>query len=205
MKITVTVEDPTPVFQTQLLALLADNAAAVVSDSQWTIERASRYYLSLPSRAQRILREAAINDGYVSADDLRDEATDSLRGHSAALKQGLRRGVSNGWWPEGMLAPIRPQGPGFGKVVGYRMPDELVATFFSAITDVNTTQRTALADAIAAQGGTWDTDRAVAALDAAGHKANAKGARAILRRLADTGLIVKTDPSQATYHLATDQ
>lgn len=32
-----------------------------------------------------------------------------------------------------MQAPIEPQGPGFGKVVGYRMPDDLVQTFYTAI------------------------------------------------------------------------
>jgi hypothetical protein len=32
-----------------------------------------------------------------------------------------------------MPAPIEAQGPGFGKVVGYRMPDSLVQTFFTAI------------------------------------------------------------------------
>jgi hypothetical protein len=32
-----------------------------------------------------------------------------------------------------MQAPVEPQGPGFGKVVGYRMPDSLVEIFYSAI------------------------------------------------------------------------
>lgn len=32
-----------------------------------------------------------------------------------------------------MKSPIQAQEPGFGKVVGYRMPDNLVQTFYTAI------------------------------------------------------------------------
>jgi hypothetical protein len=44
----------------------------------------------------------------------------------------MQRGVTLGRWPEGMRAPIEPQGPGFGKVVGYRKPDNLVQTSYTA-------------------------------------------------------------------------
>lgn len=133
MRIVVTVEDPEPGFLAELKALLAQHAAQVEIDTEWTVERASRFYLSLPERARRIVREAAIRDGYVPADELRDEGDGSLRGHSAALKRALERGARNGWWPDGMVSPIEPQGPGFGKVVGYRMPDDLVGPFSAAI------------------------------------------------------------------------
>lgn len=133
MKITVTVEDPTDDFQERLLALLAEHAGQVHTDTTWTKERASRYYLALPGRAQRIVKEAADRKGYVSADDLRDGKDTSLRGHSAALKRILDRGVREGWWPDGMEPPIQAQGPGFGKVVGYRMPDHLTSVFRMAI------------------------------------------------------------------------
>jgi hypothetical protein len=84
-------------------------------------------------RARRIIKEAANRDGgYVSADDLRDSEDSSLRGHSAALKRLLDRGARDGWWPNGMEAPIQAQGPGFGKVVGYRMPDHLIEVFRGA-------------------------------------------------------------------------
>ncbi|MEU9349002.1 hypothetical protein AB0D74_48180 [Streptomyces sp. NPDC048278] len=55
-----------------------------------------------------------------------------MRGHSGALKRILERGVREGWRPDGMKTPIQPQGPGFGKVKGYRMPGDLVRTFFTA-------------------------------------------------------------------------
>lgn len=32
-----------------------------------------------------------------------------------------------------MQPPIEAQGPGFGKVVGYRMPDDLVEVFYTAV------------------------------------------------------------------------
>lgn len=133
MQITVTIDQPTGDFQDRLLALLAEHAASVQIDTTWTIERAESYYRSLPARARRIVKEAAVRDGYVSADDLRDDKDSSLRGHSGALSRAMRRGAMRGQWPENMTPPIEAQGPGFGKVVGYRMPDDLVATFFTAI------------------------------------------------------------------------
>lgn len=133
MKITVTVDQPTAEFQDRLLALLAEHAAHVEIDTTWTRERARRYYLALPARAQRIVQEAADRKGEVSADDLRDSEDSSLRGHSAALKRILDRGVREGWWPAGMEPPIQAQGPGFGKVVGYRMPDHLISMFRMAV------------------------------------------------------------------------
>jgi hypothetical protein len=133
MRITVTIDQPSGDFQTKLLALLADHAAEVELDTAWTVERAESYYRSLPARARRIVKEAAIRDGYVPSEELRDDENASLRGHSAALSRALQRGFMRGLWPENMPAPIEAQGPGFGKVVGYRMPDDLVQTFYTAI------------------------------------------------------------------------
>ncbi|MEV6653941.1 hypothetical protein [Streptomyces sp. NPDC051219] len=140
MEITLTVKEPTDEFRKDVLELLAKHAASVTFDTEWTVERAQRFYAAVPARAQRILREAAVrdgcfvsNDGFVSADELRDSDDSSLRGHSAPLKQALERGVRKGWWPEGMRPPIEPRGPGFGRVQGYQMPHDLVETFFTAI------------------------------------------------------------------------
>lgn len=133
MRITVTIEHPTKDFQGRLLALLAEHAAEVEVDATWTVERAEQYYRSLPARARRIVKEAVIRDGYVPAEELRDTENSSLRGHSAALSRALRRGFMRGDWPEEMRSPIEAQGPGFGKVAGYRMPDDLVQVFFTAI------------------------------------------------------------------------
>lgn len=133
MRITMTVDQPTGDFQDRLLALLAEYAGDIEEDNHWTIPRAEAYYLALPLRARRILEEVVTRDGYVAADELRDGPNASLRGHSAALKTALERGVTMGRWPAGMPVPVEPQGPGFGKVVGYRMPDHLVQTFYTAI------------------------------------------------------------------------
>lgn len=133
LEITVTIKNPTGDFQDRLLALLAEHASTVKLDTTWTVERAEDYYRSLPARARRIVKEAVIRDGYVPAEELRDDENSSLRGHSAALSRALRRGFMRGEWPENMRSPIEAQGPGFGKVVGYRMPDDLVQVFFTAI------------------------------------------------------------------------
>lgn len=132
MRITVTIDQPTDDFQDRLLTLLREHAAQVEIDTAWTVERALQYYRTLPNRARDIVQGAVEGDGFVSDDDLRTDGS-SLRGHSGALKRILERGVREGWWPDGMQAPIQPQGPGFGKVKGYRMPDDLVQTFFTAI------------------------------------------------------------------------
>ena len=137
MRIIVTVEDPEPGFLDKFTALLAEHGAQVQVDTEWTADRAKQYYVSLPEPSRRIVREAAVRDGYVPAEELRDEEGSSLRGHSAPLKRTLERGVRMGWWPEGMQPPIVAAGPGFGKVVGYRMPGELVQTFFTAIKEIN--------------------------------------------------------------------
>ncbi|MER7090018.1 MULTISPECIES: hypothetical protein [Streptomyces rochei group] len=136
MRITVTIDEPTTDFQDRLLALLKDHAAHVEVDTTWTVERALQYYRSLPVRARDIVKGAVAGDGFVSDDELRTDGS-SLRGHSGALKRILQRGVREGWWPAGMQAPIQAQGPGFGKVKGYRMPDALVQTFFTAIDRYN--------------------------------------------------------------------
>ncbi|GGV45236.1 hypothetical protein GCM10010293_53080 [Streptomyces griseoflavus] len=132
MRITVTVDDPTDDFRDRLLALLEEHAAHVDTDATWTVERAVRYYRSLPARARRIVRMAAANGGFVGDDELRTDGG-SLRGHSGALKRVLERGVREGWWPAGMRPPIEAQGPGFGKVKGYSLPVELVEVFGAAI------------------------------------------------------------------------
>ncbi|MFE6808628.1 hypothetical protein ACFVEN_44295 [Streptomyces sp. NPDC057681] len=199
MRITITVDQPTGDFQERLLSLVAEYAAQVETDTQWTIERASRYYSALPQRAQKILTEAVARDGYVPADELRDEGSGSLRGHSAALKQALERGARSGWWPEGMQAPIQPQGPGFGKVVGYRMPEQLVDTFLAAIHGVNSSQRSALESAVVTDGGRWEPSRVVGVLSAAGHRIDLKRARALLRQLAETGMLTKAHQTAAIY------
>jgi len=131
------VDEPTGDFQDRLLALLAEYAGSIEVDATWTVPRAETYYLRLPPRARRIVREAVARGGYVSADDLRGEANASLRGHSGALTKALVSGAAGGDWPEGMPLPILAQGPGFGKVVGYRMPDELLETFRIAITNTD--------------------------------------------------------------------
>ncbi|MFD5137431.1 hypothetical protein ACFWMX_14515 [Streptomyces sp. NPDC058378] len=129
MKITITVDEPTGDFQEKLLALLADHAADVEPDTAWTKERAERLYLALPTNARRIIKEAANRGGFVSADDLRAGEDSSLRGHSAAIKRAVDRGAREGWWPDTLESPVQAQGPGFGKVVGYLIPDGLVEVF----------------------------------------------------------------------------
>lgn len=136
MRITVTVDDPTPEFQTKLLALLADHAQDVEADTTWTEERATHYYRMLPSRARRIVKEAVVRGGMVPADALRDKPDDSLRGHSAPLSRILQRGKVLRRWPEAMKQPVTGVGPGFGKVEGYEIDPDLIPVFRTAIRNV---------------------------------------------------------------------
>lgn len=196
--VTVTVDEPTGDFQDRLLALLAEHSAHVETDTEWTAERAERYYLALPPRAKRIIKAAAAFDGYVSADVLRDRPSDSLRGHSAALTLGLERGVRKGLWPDGMQVPVEPESRGFGKVEGYRMPADLVPVFKQVVLN-NPAQRSVLETAIRKDHGVWDTARGMQVLQDAGHDPSEKWVREIYRRLATEGVLEKIDPAAAVY------
>lgn len=133
MRITVTVDNPTPEFQEKLLDLLANHAEDVETDTMWTEERASHYYRMLPARARRIVKEAVQRGGMVPAEALRDNPDDSLRGHSAPLSRILQRGKMLKRWPQAMEQPVTAVGPGFGKVEGYEIASDLIPTFKTAI------------------------------------------------------------------------
>ena len=135
MQIHLSVTDPTDGFLDDLRQFLARHAAHVTIDTAWTPDRARRYVETLRPRARNILVEAVARDGFVPADALRTESEPNLRGHSGGLKSVYEKGVAKGWWPDGMEIPVRPVGPGFGKVAGYQMPEELVPVFFQAIRD----------------------------------------------------------------------
>ncbi|MEV5150015.1 hypothetical protein [Streptomyces sp. NPDC052727] len=62
-----------------------------------------------------------------------------------------------------------------------------------------TTQRATLQRIIEKERGTWTPQRTVQSLSAAGHNVTPKRARALLRSIAETGLLVKSDPDSATY------
>ncbi|MFD8839750.1 hypothetical protein [Streptomyces griseofuscus] len=136
MRITVTVDEPTPEFQAKLLALLADHAQDVEADTTWTEERATHYYRMLPVRARRIVKEAVQRGGLVPSEALRDNPDDSLRGHSAPLSRILQRGKMSKRWPEAMKQPVTGVGPGFGKVEGYEIDRDLIPVFETAIRNV---------------------------------------------------------------------
>ncbi|MFD8609370.1 hypothetical protein [Streptomyces sp. NPDC059631] len=61
------------------------------------------------------------------------------------------------------------------------------------------TQRQALEQSVRTLGGTWDPQRAVTALADAGHTAEEKRARQILRDLAASGLLAKTQDRPVRY------
>ncbi|WP_318219190.1 hypothetical protein [Streptomyces sp. SCL15-6] len=125
MEIVVTVKNPTPEFQSDLLALLDKHRASLRHNPGWTPDRARTFYTALAPRAQRILRAALAGvNGEVSAAELRDNDDSSLRGHAGAFTRVLKRGVAEGWWDSGMQSPIIALGPGSGKVQGYRIRDE---------------------------------------------------------------------------------
>ncbi|WP_405630828.1 hypothetical protein OG933_34710 [Streptomyces sp. NBC_00016] len=73
--------------------------------------------------------------------------------------------------------------------------------------DVPQTHKDAVAKAIAALGGIWDTQRTVTTLRDSGHeptdqRAAEKEARRVLRQLALKGSLVKIDPVRAIYRSA---
>lgn len=173
-------------------------------------ETASRYYLSLPATAQRILREAAgREDGYVPAEVLRGpNGEGKLTGSSGAFKAALKRGVRRNWWIADQVSPVLAEGPGFGKVAGYRIRTEALPAFQAAVTTHQqgelASQKDCLADVITTGDGDWDAQRAVTALHEIGHAVDEKRARQILRDLAAEGLLQRIDAGRALYRIATD-
>ncbi|MFB7504699.1 hypothetical protein [Streptomyces broussonetiae] len=133
MEITVSVKDPTPEFESDLLALLDKHRTALRRDPGWNTERARLFCEALTQpRARRILREVVARGGEVAADDLRERNDSSLRGHAGALTRVLKRGATEGWWDSGLKSPLIALGPGSGKVHGYRILDEETLAAFRA-------------------------------------------------------------------------
>lgn len=108
MRVTITVEDPTPDVLKHLLAIAAvpDAEVSATPDDQWTPQRARAYYDRLPPRAQEILRQLTAADGSCSADELRRDGK-NLRGSTGAFKRVLAEGAKAGLWPTGLQVPVR--------------------------------------------------------------------------------------------------
>ncbi|MFD8516615.1 hypothetical protein ACFV27_37425 [Streptomyces antimycoticus] len=66
-------------------------------------------------------------------------------------------------------------------------------------TRVRMTHQQILTKAIEDEGGTWDAARAVTTLGLAGHGVDDRRARAVLRRIAATGLLTRTSQTRAIY------
>ncbi|MEU6968912.1 hypothetical protein AB0A71_14435 [Kitasatospora aureofaciens] len=107
MKITITVEDPTPEALEKLLALAAMPAAVVtaVPDDRWTPERARSYYDRLPPRAQQILLQVVEGEGERGAEELKANGR-NLRGSTGAFRRVLTEGKRTGLWPDALPVPL---------------------------------------------------------------------------------------------------
>ncbi|MFJ8194739.1 hypothetical protein ACIQ8D_34070 [Streptomyces sp. NPDC096094] len=136
----ITIEGADKDFAEKLVALAAAHHAELTVaavDTNWTVERATRYLRSLPAGARRFAEMVIVDgDGYVDADRLR-AAVGKLNGPTVALSRAIPRGVREGWWPEGVSAPITPvydpDNPSWHKNIAYEMTRENVPVFRSAL------------------------------------------------------------------------
>jgi hypothetical protein len=136
MEINISVKNPTPEFEQDLLALLDKHRASIRRDPGWNADRARIFYGALGDKAKHIMREVVARDGKVDADQLRASDGSSLRGHASAFAKVVRRGAGEGWWDSGMESPIIALGPGSGKVRGYQIRDsDTLASFRLALAD----------------------------------------------------------------------
>ena len=133
MEIIVTIKEPPPEFEQDLLALLDKHRASLRNDPGWNADRARLFYGSCTPRAQRILREAIARGGKV--DELRDDDGSSLRGHASSFAKVVKQGALEGWWDSGLKSPIVALGPGSGKVQGYQVRDREAFVAFQAALD----------------------------------------------------------------------
>ncbi|MEW2426115.1 hypothetical protein AB0911_37025 [Streptomyces nigra] len=136
----ITIEGADKNFAEKLVALAAAHQAelAVAAvDTTWTVERATRFLRSLPAGARKFAEMVIVEgDGYLEADRLRADLG-KLNGPTVALSRAVPRGVREGWWPEGISAPITPvwdpDNPSWHKNIAYEMIRENVPVFRSAI------------------------------------------------------------------------
>jgi hypothetical protein len=148
----ITIEGADQDFAEKLVALAAAHGAdltVATVDTGWTVERATRYLRSLTAGARRFAEMVVVDgDGYLDADRLR-AALGKLNGPTVALSRAVPRGVREGWWPEGISAPITPvydpDNPSWHKNIAYEMASENVPVFRSAIAALATGRGTSTA------------------------------------------------------------
>lgn len=140
----ITIEGASAEFERRLLELLAEHRheLTVTADAGWDVERAERYLRSLPVGARRFAKLVVDGDGRAGADDLR-EAIGKLNGPTVALSRAVSRGVREGWWPEGVTAPVTvvydPDNPSWQKAMAYAMTSENVPLFREAFVRIAST------------------------------------------------------------------
>ncbi|MFD5299535.1 hypothetical protein ACFWJU_30570 [Streptomyces mutabilis] len=141
----ITIEGADKDFTEKLVALAAAHHAELTVaavDTDWTVERATRFLRSLTAGARRFAEMVIVDgDGYIDADQLR-AVIGKLNGPTVALSRAVPRGVREGWWPEGISAPITPvydpDNPSWHKIIAYEMTSENVPVFRSAVTALAT-------------------------------------------------------------------
>ncbi|MER7707272.1 hypothetical protein ABTX81_30765 [Kitasatospora sp. NPDC097605] len=123
MRITITVDDPTPAALELVRAFAALPAARVAAEpaDRWTTERARTYFRLLPPRAQQILRQVVEGGGACSAETLRGEGGRSLRGCTGSFGARVREGAAAGYWAAGIPVPVESVTVG-GTLVRLEMP-----------------------------------------------------------------------------------
>ncbi|MFD9097802.1 hypothetical protein [Streptomyces collinus] len=143
----ITIEGASEEFAEKVLALAARQGAELTVatvDTGWTVDRAERYLRSLPAGARRFAEMVVVDgDGYIDAERLR-HVLGKLNGPTVALSRAVPRGVREGWWPEGINAPISPvwdpDNPSWHKNIAYQMAKENVPIFRAAITQLSFAQ-----------------------------------------------------------------
>ncbi|MFC9383031.1 hypothetical protein ACFT0G_32245 [Streptomyces sp. NPDC057020] len=137
------IENATEEFAAKLVALAAKSGAELeitTVDTNWSIDRAERYLRSLTADARTFAArvvEGGGQPGFIDADTLREVFPRGLRGPSNALGRAVDRGAREGWWPEGMPAPVSvvydPERPGWKRAIAYSMTFENVPYFQEAL------------------------------------------------------------------------
>ncbi|MFF2305970.1 hypothetical protein ACFVVP_26110 [Streptomyces sp. NPDC058128] len=145
----ITIEGATEAFAEKLVALAAKIGAELeitTVDTNWSVDRAERYLRSLTADARTFAArvvEGAGQPGFIDADTLREAFPRGLRGPSNALGRAVDRGAREGWWPEGMSAPVSvvydPERPGWKRAIAYSMTFENVPHFQEALRRVSGT------------------------------------------------------------------
>jgi hypothetical protein len=117
----------------KIAEVLAPIQPEVISGPEWTPEAAAALIADVPSRARDLIHKLIVNNGYVSAAQMRGDGDDTLRGLTGPITKAMGRLVKAGKLPDGLPNPVEtrydPDVRAYQKAIAFEMPREIRLAF----------------------------------------------------------------------------